>query len=185
MTRSSQLARRTLSPIHDLETSLISQNHATGVAGPAFILLLLALGQWRETRQRLTPEQRRVHDSHTGRNRIAMGWLLSETDVRSEFDLPEYVRWLIERCVLDQANYVALAKLAAGQFRFFVLRDSDGYRLIRDQGAGAYLNYDSSRFLSAYRLLAGLNLVTLENEWQVTPAGREVLKRVIAHHSSG
>lgn len=176
-----RLARRENSPIHTLANQLLSENGEHQVGGTAVVLLLLVLAQWQAKRGGLGVTERRIHDTPRSRNRLVLGWLLQETEARSQLSLGEYVRWLTERCLLGQANQIALEKLAADQYRFFILRDSDGYRLIRDQGAGAYLDYDSRRFPAAYRLLEGLELVSLEGPWRLTPAGRKVLKRVLAH----
>lgn len=178
-----QLRRKTLSPSQDLAAELLSSDRRAHVSGQALVLLLLTLAEWRELRGDPSTGQKHVHESASGRERLALGWLLDETESRLQLDLTAYLGWLVERCLLDQAYRVAVDKLVAGQFRFFILRDSDGYRLIRDQGAGAYLGYDSSRFPSAYRLLAGLNLVTLADTWKITKAGSDVLRRVLARAS--
>jgi hypothetical protein len=48
-------------------------------------------------------------------------------------------------------------------YRFFIIRDEEGYRLVKRQNPGSYLSYDSSRIGSAFELMADLKLIEIND----------------------
>ena len=152
-------------------------------AAVALVLLLLATASWRATRGSLPETQARFHEDG-GRERIALGLLTRDADARATQSLGEYLAWLIECCVLSQSMAVALEKLARGDYRFFILREDDGFRVVRPQDPDAYLAFDASRLGAAFSLLTDLCLVDDNEGYRLTPAGRATLRRILAFHTA-
>ncbi len=69
-------------------------------------------------------------------------------------------RRILDELVLTRSLHVALDKWAAKHDRFFLARDENGYRIVRDQAPDAYLTDDRPRIAAAYSLMADLGLVT-------------------------
>jgi hypothetical protein len=101
---------------------------------------------------------------------------------RLDLTVQAYVDWIITTCVLAQSVQVATAKLRRGEFRYFVVRDGDGYRLVKTQSPASYLIYDGSRIEAGYQLLQELSLVTRNDGLRILAEGREVMDRVREHH---
>jgi len=114
--------------------------------------------------------------------RLAMSAFVQLTEARSGEPLKAYLQWLIERCILDQANRVAFEKLSRGDYRFFVLRDEAGYRVVKEQDTSGYLEYDESRLRSAFFLMNELGFVSVNGHLSVTRLGMAMLDRVRARH---
>jgi hypothetical protein len=82
--------------------------------------------------------------------------------------------------VLKQATLVAAEKLP--DFRFFIARDEEGYRLTVYRQPSAYLAYDPNRIEAAYQLMAELGLVKKDERIVLTQLGRSTLSRLRLHH---
>lgn len=152
-------------------------------AGVAVVLLFITMVRWKEISKSgaLPDDIVALHAAGT-RQRISLASLINDTDARLDLTLGEYLAWLVTTCVLSQAVQVATAKLRRGQFRYFVLRDEDGYRLVRRQRMGSYLIFDGGRIRSGYRLLRGLRLVTTSHGINITRHGIELLRTLRSAH---
>ena len=94
------------------------------------------------------------------------------------------MQWTVESYVLKQATKIAVEKLP--DYRFFILRDDGGYRLVRENEASSsesYLSYDQCRIESAYALMSELRLVDLSEGYVLTQSGRKVLQKLLIHHT--
>jgi hypothetical protein len=114
------------------------------------------------------------------RDRLSLAVIASDIEGMGEMRLDEYLAWTVENYVLRQSSKVAAKKLP--EYRYFILREDEGFRLVKEQNPRSYLSYDPSRIDSAYRLMADLKLVSLDNGFRLTQAGRKVLERMKAHH---
>ena len=182
--RAAALARSQASPIQSLAAEVTDEEAGSERLGQGIVALLLVVAHWKRIRDQIPPEQRWPHRAQEGPGRLPLDWFVSQTEQRAQGSLRSYLEWLVDRCIIDQANRVALEKLAAGQYRFFILRDTDGFRIVKRRDPGASLSIDSRRFPAAYELLAGLNMVELRNGLDITAAGRAVLQREIRRSSS-
>jgi hypothetical protein len=92
----------------------------------------------------------------------------------------DYLQWAVENYVLKQATRVAIQKLP--DYRFFIIRDEEGYRLVKRQNPRSYLSYDSSRIGSAFELMTDLKLVEINGAITLTATGRKVLQKLRTFH---
>jgi hypothetical protein len=104
-------------------------------------------------------------------------------DLQQFADIPtaDYFSWIIENYVLKQAIRVAVDK---PDYRFFIMRDEEGYRLVKHQNPDSYLAYDVSRIESAYLLMADLRLIETNNGFRLTSLGRKVLEQLRIVHTA-
>jgi hypothetical protein len=145
--------------------------------GAAVVLLLLSACYWK--RNASTLPEANLH-KQGGAERLSLEAVSNDLDQLSDVTLVEYLQWAVETYVLKQSTRVAMRKLP--DFRFFIIRDDEGYRLVKPQRPRSYLSYDSSRIGSAYELMAGLKLMDINSGFKLTAAGRQVLQRLRAHH---
>jgi hypothetical protein len=117
-----------------------------------------------------------------GVERISFEAVYKDLDQLSDSTVVEYLQWAIENYVLKQATRVAIQKLP--DYRFFIIRDEEGYRLVKRQDPRSYLSYDSSRIGSAFELMTDLRLVEINGAITLTATGRKVLQRLRAFHQS-
>ena len=149
--------------------------------GSAIALLLLVASYWRNSRARI--EHSNLHRDG-GRDRLSIEIISGDADQLERASLSEYLHWTVENYVLKQATKIAVEKLP--DYRFFILRDDGGYRLVRKDEASSsesYLSYDQSRIESAYALMSELQLVDLSEGYVLTQSGRNVLQKLRTHHT--
>ncbi len=149
--------------------------------GAGLLLLLLMVSEWGR-RATAVPLWLRNWPQLTNHERLALSAFTQLTEARLEESLEEYLYWLIERCILDQANLVAFEKLSRGDYRFFVLRGENGYRVVKKQDTEGYLEYDQPRMHSAFLLMKDLGIVSLNGALSLTKLGERLLDRVRARH---
>lgn len=145
--------------------------------GAAIVLLLLVSCYWTESQKEL--QQSRLHRVG-GRDRLSLESVALDTDGMRTVALVDYLQWTVENYVLKQATKTAIEKLP--DYRYFIVRDDSGYRLVKKQNAASYLSYDPSRIESAFALMSELKLIHLSQGYRLTPAGRKVLQQLHAHH---
>jgi hypothetical protein len=145
--------------------------------GAAVVLLLLCACYWK--RNASTLPEANLH-KQGGTERLSLEAVSNDLDQLSDVTLVEYLQWAVETYVLKQSTKVAVQKMP--EFRFFIIRDDEGYRLVKLQHPRSYLSYDSSRIGSAYELMSGLKLVKMNGGITLTAAGRKVLQTLRARH---
>ncbi|MGB9235805.1 MAG: hypothetical protein WCC04_15455 [Terriglobales bacterium] len=77
---------------------------------------------------------------------------------------------------------IAAAIQKLPDYRFFIIRDEEGYRLVKRQNPRSYLSYDSSRIGSAFELMTDLKLVEINVAVTLTATGRKVLQKLRTFH---
>jgi hypothetical protein len=115
-----------------------------------------------------------------GRERLSLEVLTDDAEGMRNSPVSEYLQFVLETYVLRQASRVATQKLP--DYRFFIIREDDGYRLVKKQDPSSYLFYSLSRVSSAYDLMAGLKLIDKEHGLSLTGAGRTVLRQLREQH---
>jgi hypothetical protein len=145
--------------------------------GAAVVLLLLCRCYWEENVGTLPEGQ--LH-KQGGVEKISLESIRKDISLLADVALADYLQWAVETYVLKQATRVAIQKLP--DYRFFIIRDEEGYRLVKQQAPRSYLSYDSSRIGSAFELLADLKLVETNGTITLTPTGRKVLRKLRSVH---
>ena len=151
-------------------------------AGAALLLLLLVVVIWRERRSQVPGWARKLHERY-GRERLALEVLLEDLQSRQAESLRDLVQRVVEVYVLSQSLRVALEKFARGEYRFFIARDQEGFRIVRNEDPRGHLGYDQPRLQGAYRLLEGLGLIDLGDGYAVTLAGETLLEELEDFHA--
>jgi hypothetical protein len=153
--------------------------------GRALLSLFLTVGAWRSAS--LSEEQRMLH-RQSGAARLSLGWMADELERRSEQPVADAVRWLVEHCVLSQAIRVAYEKTdSRGRTnRFFIERGDGGYRIVQVHPLEGRFAFDAARLEGAFGLLRSMGLLEIgaTGGYQVTGAGRRMLKAVMALHGA-
>jgi hypothetical protein len=163
-----------------LAESLKNLNTSTDDRVGAAVVLLLFCGCYWKSNGNTLPEG--LLHKQGGIERISFEAVYRDLDQLSDSTVVEYLQWAIENYVLKQATRVAIQKLP--DYRFFIIRDEEGYRLVKRQDPQSYLSYDSSRIGSAFELMADLKLVELNGAITLTATGRKVLQKLRAFHQS-
>lgn len=163
-----------------VDEQLYSATTIADRVGCSVVLLLMAPHFWSDSPNDLP--FRHLHNLG-GRSRLSLSVFAKDVESRRNDTMAQFLRWLIEFCVLAQSGRVALDKLSRGDFRFFIMRDESGFRLIKGQERGQSLNYDAARLFGALSLLRSLTLINENQGFHLTPAGRSALKKLrILHH---
>ena len=145
--------------------------------GAAIVLLMLVSCYWTES-------QKLIEESHLhrmgGRNRLSLKIVAADVRQMETVALPDYLQWVVENYVLKQSAKIAIEKLP--DYRYFIVRDDNGYRLVKKQEPMSYLSYDPSRIGSAFALMSELRLVHLSRGYRLTQTGRKILQRLRVRH---
>jgi hypothetical protein len=178
------LDQRRAAPAFDLSEAIEFRSDAPDSEriGAGLVLLLLSVLEFQD----LSGNEnvlRRASDEG-GRKRLSLAAFAGDTDARAGMSIGDYLAWITTSCVLAQSLEVATAKLRRGEFRYFVVRDDNGYQRVRRQRPNSFLIYDGTRIRSGYYLLEDLDLVSLNSGLRITRAGKSVLERSRAHHES-
>ena len=145
----------------------------------SLVLLLLVATYWKEFQGQI--EESQLH-REGGRLRIALDSVVRDANQMGNSSLPDYLQWLVENYVLKQSTRIALEKLP--DYRYFLVRDDAGFRLVKKQDPRSYLAYDPSRIGSAFELMSELKLVDISNGYRLTENGRRVLDQLrTLHHN--
>lgn len=138
-------------------------------------LLALAMYSWRVDGREADPIASVLH-RHGGEERLPLAWLAREVAARREEPVAAVVRWLIERCVLEQVQRVGYAK-GPGTTKLLLVREEDAVVLARDDAEVRPFAQDTNRLGAVLALLEGLSLTERDNARIVrTAAGDEVLE---------
>jgi hypothetical protein len=157
--------------LRDLKTSTEDR------VGASVVLLLLCGCYWKNNASSLPEGQ--LH-RQGGVDRISLESIHNAHCQLANATVEEYLLWVLENYTLKQATRIAIQKLP--NYRFFIVRDEDGYRLTKHQDPRSYLSYDSSRIGSAFELMADLKLINMNGSIALTATGRKVLQRLKAFH---
>jgi hypothetical protein len=147
--------------------------------GAAVVLLLLCRCYWEKNVGKLPEGQ--LH-KQGGVEKISLESIHKDVSLLADVAVADYLQWALETYVLKQATRVAIQKLP--DYRFFIIRDEEGYRLVKQQAPRSYLSYDSSRIGSAFELLADLKLLEINGPITITPTGRKVLQKLRSVHQT-
>jgi len=145
--------------------------------GSAVILLLLCGCYWKSNGSTLPEGQ--LH-KQGGIEKISLETINKDLAQLADGTVEDYLQWAVENYVLKQATRVATQKLP--DYRFFIIRDEVGYRLVKRQGPRSYLSYDSSRIGSAFELMTDLKLMEINGAITLTAAGLKVLQKLKKFH---
>jgi hypothetical protein len=145
--------------------------------GAAVVLLLLSGCYWKSNSSTLPESQ--LH-KRGGAERISLEAIYKDLGRLADCNVADYLQWAVENYVLKQATRVAIYKLP--DYRFFITRDEEGYRLVKRQDPRSYLSYDSSRIGSAFELMTDLELVEINSAITLTATGRKVLQKLRTFH---
>jgi hypothetical protein len=145
--------------------------------GAVLTMLVLCSAYWRQTKGIMAYAE--IHLAGSKRE-LSMGSVSDDLVSMQSAPADEYLCWIIETCVLKQATLVAAEKLP--DFRFFIARDEEGYRLTASRQPSAYLAYDPNRIEAAYQLMAELGLLKKDEYIVLTQLGRSTLSRLRVHH---
>ena len=141
--------------------------------GKALHLLALLTVQLTKESADLSLFQRSLRKEGSA-ERLSISWFEHELARRGNDVGLEIIVWLVEWCVIAQANRVAFEKLAQGD-RFFIRRDESGYRLGGSaRGTDSHFFFDSNRLRGATSLLRELGLLTETGPIQLTTAGKRL-----------
>jgi hypothetical protein len=113
-----------------------------------------------------------------GRTRLALAVVANDIRERESCTVSELLEWVVDSYVLSQALRFAIDKLRAGQFRFFVERNEEGYRIVKDDTIRQYFRRDADRLRGALSLLCDLGLLTAHEGGLVTPLGRKQWRKI-------
>ncbi|HKN71469.1 MAG TPA: hypothetical protein VJX30_10580 [Terriglobales bacterium] len=149
--------------------------------GSSVVLLLMAPHFWSDSPNDLP--HRQLHNLG-GRTRLCLSIFADDVHSRQNDTMAQFLFWVIESCVLAQSSRIALDKLARGDFRFFVMRDESGYRLIKAQDRKQSLSFDASRLFGAISLLRSLCLIREDEGLRLTSSGRNTLKKLRIRHEA-
>jgi len=162
-----------------VDEQLYSASSIADRVGGSIVLLLMARHFWSDSPSDLP--FRNLHNLG-GRTRICLSVFAKDVELRRNDAMAQFLRWVVESCVLAQSGRIALEKLSRGDFRFFVMRDESGFRLVKSQDRGQSLTYDAPRLHGATSLLLSLGLVQGSDGLRLTPQGRSALKKLRTRH---
>jgi hypothetical protein len=152
-------------------------------AGSGLILLLLQAANWRRAVPAVESGVARVHEQ-VSPGEITLGELTRTLERHRDRTLAEFLAWCTEHWALAQSLRVALEKWTRDDYRYFIARDEDGYRIVQPQEPKANLVFDPPRVESSLALLYDLGLLEGSDEggYIITPAGLGVLEDALVFH---
>lgn len=150
--------------------------------GAAVVLLFAVCARWRAEAPSLPGLARRVLWAQEPE--LPVSSVVNVISGRGGERLGSLLAWSVERWVLAQSLAVALQKWRRGQDRFFIVRDQDGYRIVKDHPSNNYLVFDRPRIWSSLQLLSDLQLVRMDGPLTTTTTGRNVRDQAL-HLMSG
>lgn len=157
--------------IEPLARRVMRSKDAGEIAAGSLLLFLLVLILWQERAPHQPSWARRMHE-HGGEERLSLATAGKDLELRRSESLADFAAWLIEGYVLSQTFRVAMQKLAAGDFRFFLAMGDDGYEVVKDPPDGRL--YYPPRISPMFRMLAELHLLSADDDGRVMPTGMGV-----------
>jgi hypothetical protein len=115
---------------------------------------------------------------HGGESRMSLAWFARQLDERRGQPIGSVLRWLIERCVLDQLQRVGYSK-GPGTSKLLLVREENAVLLVRPEAAVHPFAQDANRLGATLALLEGLSLTEWDGDQLVrSAAGDEFLAAV-------
>lgn len=143
----------------------------------ALQLLTLCMATWREEEREADLIALSLHE-HGGESRLSLAWMVRELEARRRDPVADVLRWLVERCVLDQLQRVGYAK-GPGTSKVLLVREEDAVVLAREDARFYFMVQDSNRLGSTLAMLEGLSLLEwADDRYLTTSAGAAYLARV-------
>ncbi|MBW7934318.1 MAG: hypothetical protein H3C62_12095 [Gemmatimonadaceae bacterium] len=113
--------------------------------------------------------------AHGGAARMTLPWFASMMETKRGESVATVVRWLIERCALDQVQRVGYAK-GPGISKVVLVREDDEVRFARETPRDDPFMQDANRLQAALAMLEGIALIKRQQDrFVTTAAGRSVL----------
>lgn len=167
--------RQTL--MSDLERSARAPLSAAERIRIALKLLALCMVTWR-AEERAADMFAHGLNLQGGEARMSLSWLAEELGARRNQSVASVLRWLIERCVLDQLQRVGYAK-GPGTTKLLLVREEETVLLAREGTVIHPFAQDTNRLGAALALLEGMSLATWGGAGcDLTPAGERFLEAV-------
>ena len=145
-------------------------------------LLLLATRHWELRRESMTSESAALH-TRGRRHRLSLETVSADIRNRAEWSVMSLLEWVVDSYVCSQSLRFALEKLRNGQYRFFIERDEDGYRVVKPDSGRGYLRRDADRLKGALGLLYDLGMTTDAKSPQITAAGKQWWRHLANVHA--
>lgn len=145
-------------------------------------LLLLATRHWELRRESMTSESAALH-TRGRRHRLSLETVSADIRNRAEWSVMSLLEWVVDSYVCSQSLRFALEKLRNGQYRFFIERDEDGYRVVKPDSGRGYLRRDADRLKGALGLLYDLGMTTDAKSPQITAAGKQWWRHLAIVHA--
>jgi hypothetical protein len=123
-----------------------------------------------------------------GRERLSLDVVCADLAQRETTTGADYVRWILDAYVVGQSLRATVAKgpqSRTGDFVYFIVPDTGGYRLNQPPSLASYLQVDSPRLRIALRMLQELELISVDPALRITPEGRRLLGRLRLIHAQG
>lgn len=145
-------------------------------------LILLAARHWELKSESMSGDSAALH-RRGSRARLCLESVASDIRQRADWTVAELLEWLVDTYVCAQSLRFALAKLRNGQYRFFVERDEEGYRVVKSDASRGYLRRDADRLRGALGLLHDLGMTTDPTAPQITTVGKAWWRQLAKLHS--
>lgn len=164
---------------------------ATGAGAPtaedrlrlALQLIVASTSAWRDEQRGADMGAYALH-AHGGAARMTLPWFAGLLETKRGESVEAVVRWLIERCALDQVQRVGYAK-GPGISKVVLVREDDEVRFAREAPRDDPFMQDANRLQAALAMLEGIALIKREqNRFVITGAGRAVLAALTTSRSS-
>ncbi|WP_439644088.1 hypothetical protein [Gemmatimonas sp.] len=156
------------------------------VAAPAFALLLTVIEDWQRRSKRDDVPHATWH-ADGGRDRLSLEVVCADAHARADLTGADYLAWMLRAYVVGQSLRATVAKgpqARTGEYVYFIVPDSGGYRLGYPPTLRSYLQIDSPRLIRALSFLEQLGLVTSTPAFNITAAGRTLLRQVTKAHQA-
>lgn len=158
---------------------------APTAAASALALLLRVAEEWLSRTQNGRRVARARWHSVGGRERLALDVVCGDLVQRAPLSAGEYLDWLLDTYVIGQSLKATVAKgpqSGTGDYIYFIVPDSGGYRLNQPPSLRNYLAVDSPRLALALGMLEELELVSSRPGFRLTAEGRKLRDRLYRHH---
>jgi hypothetical protein len=145
-------------------------------------LLLIAVRHWEVRQESMTPESSVLH-ARGRRHRLSLETVSADVRHRAEWQVVKLLEWVVDAYVCSQSLRIALEKLRSGQYRFFIERDEEGYRVVKADAQRGYLRRDADRLGGALGLLHDLGMTSDARSPQITSVGKDWWRHLAKVHA--
>ena len=143
----------------------------------ALALILMCSSYWHANQAEMKRDPIGVH-RRGGRARLSLASIGSDIQERGELSVVELLEWIIDSYVITQAQRVALSKLRSGQYRFFIDREEEGFRIVKPDPDRLFYKRDADRLRGAFGLMHDLGMLSDFDKGRTTALGRKHWKRI-------